>query len=387
MVTRKTIVYLSLCCLLIILGLILVNAFRKGEYIPLSVTRSTAPFPDKASERLSHSLQNIFEQSALIHAYRKTSVTPPDNGEERPGKRRQEYHARLERKAELPRVIERISTEIESHGGKIFQTYVDSHKQQAVIVIGVESAITHQLVLTWKPPVTTPTPPTTPSEPPARFRAAIIIDDLGSNLSFINSLLDLNADLTYSILPHLQKSTEIATMLHERQKEILLHLPMEPQDYPAISPGKGALFSRMTRDQIQRTIEWDLQSVPFASGVNNHMGSKLTSNWGAMKAVLEYLHAHKLFFVDSRTSGSTIAYTLAQQIGLQSAQRQVFLDVVPETQAVKAQLQKLALLAEQGKPAIAIGHPKSATLKALQNMLPEFRARHIQIVRISEFTH
>ncbi len=326
----------------------------------------------------------------MVKSYSKTPMESTNDGDNIIWTQH-EYSARLEQQARLPQLINRISAAIEAVGGEIFQTYVEAENHQAVAVIGVGSAITHHLVFTWQPPPmlaeVTPTPQalTPEQKTPSGFRAAIIIDDLGSSPSFVQSLMSLNADLTYSILPHLERSTEIATLLHEQQKEILLHLPMEPRNYPATSPGKGALLSQMTHEQIQHTIDQNLQTVPFAVGVNNHMGSRLTADWGQMESVLKHLRERQLFFIDSRTSGATVGYSLAQQLGLKSAQRKVFLDVVPEVQAVKTQLQELASLAEQGKPAIAIGHPKTVTLQALQEVLPEFEARNIRIVRVSEF--
>ena len=389
--TRTLISYISICLSLLLLFLLVAGAFWKSEHNPFQ-TPETIPFPSRTSELFSQRIEKIFAQSGMQECYSKTPMESISNGADIAWTQ-YEYSIRLERKAQLLRLIQSISAAIETGGGEIFQTYVDAENHQAVVVIGVDSVITHHLVFSWQPPPpvvvkATPTAQATPSKPETApgLRVAIIIDDLGSSPSFVHRLLKLNEDLTYSILPHLEKSTEIATLLHEQQKEILLHLPMEPRNYPATSPGKGALLSHMTREQLQRTIDRDLKTVPFAAGVNNHMGSSLTASWGPMKAVLEHLRAHRLFFVDSRTTGATIGYSLAQQLGLKSAQRKVFLDVVPEVEAVKIQLQELAALAEQGKTAIAIGHPKAATLKALQEMLPEFKARNIRIVRVSEFT-
>ena len=104
-----------------------------------------------------------------------------------------------------------------------------------------------------------------------------------------------------------------------------------------------------------------------------------------MRVVLQNLAHHHLFFLDSRTTASSVAYSLAQQLGVRSAKRKVFLDVVPQIDFVKNQLHELASLAEQGKPAIAIGHPKEVTLQALKEILPEFKRRNIKIVRVSQF--
>ena len=144
-------------------------------------------------------------------------------------------------------------------------------------------------------------------------------------------------------------------------------------------------MSNMAPKQVHQMIAQNLQTVPFAVGVNNHMGSRLTADREKMHVVLQNLSHHQLFFLDSRTTASSVAYSLAQQLGVKSAERKVFLDVIPHIDFVKNQLHELASLAEQGKPAIAIGHPKEATFQALKEMAPEFKRRNIKIVRVSQF--
>ena len=151
------------------------------------------------------------------------------------------------------------------------------------------------------------------------------------------------------------------------------------------APGRGALLASMTAERIQQTIDGDLASVPFAVGANNHTGSRLTAHAGQMQTVMRHLQQRQLFFIDSRTTDETVAYAVARKIGVKSAQRKVFLDVKPGRDFARRQLTQLASLAEQGQPAIAIGHPKEDTLRALEEMLPEFERRGIRIVRVSEF--
>jgi polysaccharide deacetylase 2 family uncharacterized protein YibQ len=300
---------------------------------------------------------------------------------------RYDYTVRLKTFTTFSNLMYGLSEAIHASGGEIFQTYFQPDKQRATIVIGVGSFITHNIIFSWLPspvfPESSPSP--AQNETTKHFNVAIVIDDLGANTQVVSRLLEFNEDFTFSILPHQEKSTEIATLLHKHHKEILLHLPMEPQNYPAQSPGEGAIMSNMAPQRVHQTIAQNLQTVPFAVGVNNHMGSRLTADWERMHVVLQNLAYHQLFFLDSRTTASSVAYSLAQQLGVKSAERKVFLDVIPEIDFVKNQLHELVSLAEQGKPAIAIGHPKEATLHALKEMMPEFKLRNIKIVRVSQF--
>ncbi len=369
---------------------VLLGAFWRSDYNPFQET-SRAGFPTRTSEQLTTIIEQVFEKPGII---KRTTDKPMTSTvqEQTITWTRHEYTAELQDRTRLSNLIYELSEAINASGGEIFQNYFQAAEHQVTLVIGVGSFITHHIVLTWPPPVVkepvvslTPQPESQPETAPGQFRAAIVIDDIGYSTTVVQQLLDMKQDFTFSILPHLEKSREIATLLHGHQKEILLHQPMEPESYPNTSPGTGAIMTDMTQEQIRQIIAQNLQTVPFAVGVNNHMGSRLTTRWGEMNTVLQSLQERQLFFLDSRTTDKSVGYQAAQRLGLPSAQKKLFLDAIPERDFVKAQLYELAALAEQGQPAIAIGHPKEATLQVLREILPEFERRNIEIVRVSEF--
>jgi len=372
---------LTIVSVLVLVSLIIIGAFWETDYNPLQKI-SSPTFPVERSVRLRNVVEAELTRSGIL----KVSSHKKNIQQDTLTWTAYEYAVHLEKATLFSEIAYALSESIYANGGQIFQTYFRSKERKASIVIGVDSFITHTIVLTWNaPPVAEATPTPTQTDSTGKFRVAIVIDDLGASEEAVHRLLDFGEDFTFSVLPHLERSTEIATLLHERQKEILLHLPMEPQGYEY--PGKGAIMVNMTPEVIQQTIEQNLQAVPYVVGVNNHMGSGLTANPEKMQVVLQTLQHHNLFFLDSRTTGRSVAYKKAQQLGLKSAERKVFLDVEPQYDLVRDQLLKLALLAEQGKPAIAIGHPKEVTLRALKEMLPEFKRRNIKIVRLSQFVH
>lgn len=304
-----------------------------------------------------------------------------------------EYTMHVKRRGVFSEIAYALSEAIPANGGRIFQTHFQAEGHTGTIALGLNTRITHTCSFTWDPlPQETPAPvqdePSQPSQQQqdtrtGRYAAAIVIDDLGTSEYAVQRLLDMGVDFTFSILPNVEKSSSIAAWLHDGQHEILMHLPMEPQGYEY--PGQGAILMNMTAAAIQRTIHDNLRTVPFAVGVNNHMGSRLTTSAEKMQVVLRTLQQQNLFFLDSRTTGRSVAYETARRLGLPGAERAVFLDSIPGYDFAVSQLQELASLAEQGQPAIAIGHPKEATFKALEAMLPEFKRRHIDIVRLSQF--
>ena len=373
---KKTSVYAVIIIIVLVLGCLAFAAYwESDEHVLQEVPASS--FPTRTSAQMSKVIEQELKEASVVEVpIERGALTWTQY----------EYRVPIESRDVAPRVINKLSRAIQVHGGEIFQTYSQPEQQQTTLVLGIGTFITHTIIFTWPSPTSVEAVPAPSKE---SYKAAIVIDDLGANKQTIFRLLELGEDLTFSVLPYLELSTEVATILHQHQKEILLHLPMEPNAYPEKDPGLGVIVSHMGTEQIQRTLEQDLQAVPFAVGVNNHMGSRLTSNREKIKTVLQILAQHNLFFLDSRTTSKTVAYAVAQQLGLKSAERKVFLDADEDLQVntVKKRLYELIALAEQGKPAIAIGHPKEVTLQALEEMMPEFKRRNVQIIRVSQFMH
>jgi polysaccharide deacetylase 2 family uncharacterized protein YibQ len=217
-------------------------------------------------------------------------------------------------------------------------------------------------------------------EPVARI--ALVIDDLGRSVEDIRTLERLGVPITYAVLPYEEETPAVAAELRQRNREILLHLPMEPRNRTE-NPCPGALLLGMPRDQLRELTAEALQAVPGAVGVNNHMGSGLTEDEGSMEAILGVLAKRKLFFLDSRTSAQSVGYRTAMGLGLPAAERQVFLDNDPRPEAVRAQFQRLLDLARQRGAAIAIGHPLPGTLPVLAEEVPRARAAGFEFVPVS----
>jgi polysaccharide deacetylase 2 family uncharacterized protein YibQ len=215
-------------------------------------------------------------------------------------------------------------------------------------------------------------------------RIAIIIDDVGQDLAAVERLTRMPYDLTLAVIPHLPHSKRAAELANQRGYEVMLHLPMEPLDYPKDDPGPGAVTTRMHLDEVRRTVLLDLAAVPHVRGINNHMGSRLTADPERMRAVLETIATTPCFFVDSRTSAASVAYRLARELRIPAAERSVFLDDTVEPQAVRAELRRLTEIARARGQAIAIGHPHAVTLDVLTEHLPEVLDAGIEVVFVSE---
>ncbi len=200
-----------------------------------------------------------------------------------------------------------------------------------------------------------------------------MIDDLGYQLAPARRLMALGLPLSLSILPHAPHGQEIAEQATVRGLQVLLHLPMEPHGYPHPDPGPGALLAGMPPEELRQVLLADLATVPGAAGANNHMGSRLSEDEGALAVILAVLRERGLFFLDSYTSPRTRAAAMAWRLGLASGRRDLFLDHDPRPGPVHAQLERFLTLARGHSGLIAIGHPHPATLEALERLAPRLR--------------
>ncbi len=214
-------------------------------------------------------------------------------------------------------------------------------------------------------------------------RLAIIIDDLGYDRSAADALLSLGFPLTVSVLPHLPLSSEVAEEAYRRGDEVMLHIPMQSESETAKTE-EVELRVGMDAKQVDSALAGMLETVPHVAGVNNHQGSRATADPALMAALMPELRRRGLFFVDSRTLASTVAYDTAERFGVRAASRKVFLDDLPSHEAILKQLDLAARDAERDGTAIAIGHPRPDTIAALAEGLPRTESKGIRLVFVSE---
>ncbi|MGV8057182.1 MAG: divergent polysaccharide deacetylase family protein [Smithellaceae bacterium] len=221
---------------------------------------------------------------------------------------------------------------------------------------------------------------------PLRLRqVAIIIDDIGNDLGPVRQLLKIDADITFAVLPLCSHSRDAAEALHLAHREILLHLPMEPSSYPREKPGNGALFTDMNDQELLFQVDKDLASVPYVSGVNNHMGSKFMGDEEKLKLIFERLKGKNLFFIDSRTTPHSKAFAASEKTGLPLASRKIFLDNKRDYKEIYEILAGIARDTEAGdvSPMIIIGHPHPETIRAIKNATNILREKGVVIVPAS----
>lgn len=213
-------------------------------------------------------------------------------------------------------------------------------------------------------------------------RIAIIIDDIGNNLKLGQRAVDLPGALTLSVLPHTPVAKRLARAGHYAGKQIMLHAPMSNNHQKRLGP--GALTETLEKALFIETLNNNIDNIPFAKGVNNHMGSYLTQQKQQMEWVMQTLKERNLFFIDSLTHSGSVAYKTAKEYQLPTAKRQVFLDNSTDPSDILNAFNRLLSIAKRKGSAIAIGHPYSETLDVLAQQLPTLAEHNIELVHASK---
>ena len=215
-----------------------------------------------------------------------------------------------------------------------------------------------------------------------KAKIVIVMDDLGLDKRQARQTIALPAPLTLSYMAYADDLNRQTAQARAAGHELMLHIPMEPRS-STIDPGPNVLLSGLPRDELLKSINWNLDQTDSVVGINNHMGSRFTSDLEGMQTVTEVLNERGLLFLDSVTSGSSVAHTAAEDAGIPFAVRNVFLDHEDDLASIKRQLKVTELVANRTGVAIAIGHPRAKTLEALKEWLPTLSDRGFQLVPIS----
>ncbi len=213
-------------------------------------------------------------------------------------------------------------------------------------------------------------------------KIAIIIDDLGLDQPRTRQVMALDAPLTLAFLPYAPQLPEITAEAKATGHELLIHTPMQPLNRD-LNPGPLALLEGMEKGEFDQALNTIFDSFEGYVGINNHMGSRLTQDEAAMGRVMKALAERGLIFVDSKTIHTSVAARVAAENGIPFAERDVFLDHVDTIEFVKGALKKTEEAAYRKGYAIAIGHPKDATIQGLREWLPGLKEKGIEIVPVS----
>lgn len=214
---------------------------------------------------------------------------------------------------------------------------------------------------------------------------AIVIDDVPMNWTYFKTtFLTMSIPMTFSVLPFEPNAAVHARMIIDAGFDVQIHMPMEPEGYPAVSPGHKAVFTSHTTEELIALIDEACASLPFAVGMNNHMGSRATAERNTLLPIFVRLKQKGMYFLDSKTSPKSVGKKTAEETGVLFIENYFFLDDSNRTQDVSSYLQKCADHALSHGYAVAIGHPYKETYEALMQSIVVMQRMGIEFVTVRE---
>ncbi|MGG6311516.1 divergent polysaccharide deacetylase family protein [Paenibacillus macerans] len=228
------------------------------------------------------------------------------------------------------------------------------------------------------------------ASPKAKGRSrklAVIIDDLGNHMGGTDDIIAMPVKLTVAVMPFLKTSQEDARRAHEHGHDVIVHLPMEPKQGQPEWLGPGAILSGMTDAEIRKRVDEAIDQVPYAAGINNHMGSKVTGDERVMSIIFDVCRERGLFFVDSKTNYWSVIPRLSREKGLPRLENDIFLDDVNSAEHISGQLRKVLELLNERESCVTIGHvgiQGQKTAAVLKKYIPLLQAEGVEFIGITD---
>lgn len=228
------------------------------------------------------------------------------------------------------------------------------------------------------------TAPRAKSNTTNRAEIAIVIDDFGYSMDAVNEFASLKRPITFAVIPFKQYSRDAAVKALAAGQQVMLHMPMEPIAGADPNETSNTIHAGLSSGQMKALLDKALQNIPGVVGVNNHQGSRATADPKAMAAFMQAIKPKKLFFVDSRTNGQSVAAETARRDGIKTTENDLFLDGIHEESYVVRQLRTAGEHALRLGSITVIGHARPTTVAALRQMIPELEAKGIRFVFVSQ---
>ncbi|WP_139489539.1 divergent polysaccharide deacetylase family protein [Brevibacillus dissolubilis] len=209
--------------------------------------------------------------------------------------------------------------------------------------------------------------------PSPKKQVAFVIDDFGNGMAGTKEMMELPIRLTVAVMPFLPTTKRDATWAHQKNHDVFVHIPMEPVKGKKRWLGPGAITTDLSNEEIETRMHAAIDDVPFAIGVNNHMGSKVTADRRVMNIVLKVCRERGLIYLDSRTTNKSVAKEMAQKWDVPYIANDIFLDEVYSMKHILKQMNTVCKTIAKEDSCIAIGHvgpPGKKTAEVLRRYIP-----------------
>lgn len=220
----------------------------------------------------------------------------------------------------------------------------------------------------------------------ANKRIAVVIDDFGNDMLGTKEMLELPVPITAAVMPFLPTTRRDAEWAHRMGHEVILHMPMEPVKGKKSWLGPGAITTDLSDEEIRQRVLAAIDEVPYAIGMNNHMGSKVTADKRAMRIILQVCKEKNLIYLDSKTTFKSVVKPIAAELGVRIVENNIFMDDVYTRAHISKQAVKVKKHVMDNDSTIIIGHvgpPGKHTSDVLKQSLPAWK-EHAEFVTISK---
>ena len=212
-------------------------------------------------------------------------------------------------------------------------------------------------------------------------RLAVVIDDAGLDLESQRIYEEIGVPLTLAVMPNKIYTSEAAAEWSRYGMPVILHQPMEPVSGSGME--EKTILTSMSDEAIRYMLKESLEQIPQAVGINNHQGSRATTDARVMRVVMNELSHRGLFFFDSRTNTTTAANSAAASYGVPYARNDLFVDNSADEGEIRAMIQEGANRAKARGSYIIIGHCRPHTAAAFRDIVPQLQAQGIEFVYVS----
>lgn len=215
---------------------------------------------------------------------------------------------------------------------------------------------------------------------------AIVIDDFGNGMNGTEEMLELPIPLTVAVMPFLPTTEQDAKLAHAKGHEVIVHVPMEPKHGKKSWLGPGAITTDLSDEEIRKRIESAIDNVPYAVGMNHHMGSKVTEDKRIMRIILEVCKERNLYYLDSKTAENSVIPALAKELSVPYLENDLFLDHIYSEQHIYRQASKVVANLQKHEQIIAIGHvgiTGERVVSALKTYIPKYE-KEAELVTLSQ---
>jgi polysaccharide deacetylase 2 family uncharacterized protein YibQ len=211
-------------------------------------------------------------------------------------------------------------------------------------------------------------------------RIAVLVTGLGlPDAPAADVLKGLPASVSVAYGAYGRNLQEAVTKARGNGHEVLLQIPLEPNNYPSVDPGPHTLLTTLPPEENMKRLQWLMSRYTGYVGVTNHMGEKFEAASQAMTPVLEELKRRGLLYIDDGSVKDSTVGQIAGTIGLDYS----VVSVQADANNLAKQLSQLESTAKEKGAAIGVIKATPAAVKQLSDWAAKLESKGFVLVPVS----